>query len=136
MGICTEMIESKRVNIGLEKSLILTLTRVYAPSGLPQLVEPCASDHQGGVELETVWSKRGILKELDEAFDVALQSHVRQVGHHVGNDLWCGKESMRVRVRRCASYYHTLSCGKRPRAKQTQLCGLHAQVGSHFIITP
>ena len=38
-------------------------------------------------DLEAISPEVWVLKELSEAFHVALPTHVGQVGHHVGNDL-------------------------------------------------
>jgi len=53
---------------------------------LPELVEAGASDDERGVDLEAVGAEVGVFEELLEAFEVALDAHVRQVGHHVGDD--------------------------------------------------
>ena len=44
-------------------------------------------DDQGGVELESIWSEPGVLKELDELLDVSFKVNIGQVRHHVGHHL-------------------------------------------------
>eukprot|EP01139_Manchomonas_bermudensis_P009797 Amastigsp_a339562_118.p2 type:complete len:255 gc:universal Amastigsp_a339562_118:1515-751(-) len=52
----------------------------------PEFVEPCASDHQRGIDLEPVGTQRRRLKELAEAVEVALAGAVREVRHDVRDD--------------------------------------------------
>ena len=44
-------------------------------------------DDQRGVELESIWSEPGVLKELDELLDVSFKVNIGQVRHHVGHHL-------------------------------------------------
>ena len=46
-------------------------------------------DDQRGVELESIWSEPGVLKELDELLDVSFKVNIGQVRHHVGHHLGC-----------------------------------------------
>lgn len=48
------------------------------------------SDDECGVQLQPISPERRVLKELPEALQVALPTHVWQVGHHVAHDLWGG----------------------------------------------
>jgi len=60
---------------------------LFVPASAPKLVEAGASNDESGVELQPVRAKGGRLEVLPEAFDVTLEGAVRQIGHHVGDDL-------------------------------------------------
>eukprot|EP00126_Sphaerothecum_destruens_P001047 Sdes_comp12699_c0_seq1m3001 len=53
----------------------------------PQLIEPRASNHQSGVELEAIGSKLRILEKLNKPIQIALKAHIRKIRHHVGHNL-------------------------------------------------
>ena len=53
----------------------------------PQLIQSCAPDHKGGVELQPITPERRVLEKLLELPDIPLHAAVGQIRHHVRDDL-------------------------------------------------
>lgn len=56
---------------------------VFVFSVFPELVETSASNNEGWVNFDSVWSELWILKELSEALKISLNSHIGQIRHHM-----------------------------------------------------
>ena len=56
---------------------------IFILSVFPKLIKTCASNDKCGIDLDSIWSECWILKELLEAFQIPLNSHIGQIRHHM-----------------------------------------------------
>lgn len=52
----------------------------------PKLIKSCSSDDQSGIDLHTIRSEIRIFEVLFETFKIPLNTHIRQIRHHMSND--------------------------------------------------
>lgn len=60
---------------------------ILVPARLPQFVEAGAANNKGRVDLESIRAEQGVLEILTEPEEIAFKADVREIGHHVRNDL-------------------------------------------------
>ena len=82
---------------------------VLVPARLPQLVQASAANHQCGVQLQSVGAKRWRREILPKLLQIALESHVGQVGHHVCDDFEAAIFGQMKRLQHCR---HRVTTGK------------------------